>query len=155
MRRKIIGIGIISFLVDQIIKFIVDKYLVYINVIPDFFSLVYKKNEGVAFSLLNGERLIIILLSLVLIIFLFNIINNDYLKSHKENKLKNVMYGLLLGGIFGNLFDRIIRGYVIDYISLNIFGYMFPVFNLADVLIIVGVILIIIISFLDEKDKVE
>ena len=53
------------------------------------------------------------------------------------------IYSLLLGGVLGNLLDRIIHGYVIDYISLNIFGYHFPIFNFADICIVLGVILLI------------
>ena len=51
-------------------------------------------------------------------------------------------HSLLLGGILGNLLDRIVNGYVIDYISLNIFGYHFPIFNFADICIVISVILI-------------
>ena len=59
---------------------------------------------------------------------------------------------MLLGGILGNLSDRILFGYVKDFISLYIFGYSFPVFNIADICIVVGVI-ILIISILRGEDK--
>ena len=64
-----------------------------------------------------------------------------------------VTFGFLIGGILGNLFDRIFRGYVVDYVSISLFGYSFPIFNLADVLITIGVILMIICSILDDKRK--
>lgn len=51
---------------------------------------------------------------------------------------------MLLGGILGNLLDRIIYGYVIDYISLNIMGYSFPIFNFADICIVIAILLMII-----------
>jgi signal peptidase II len=62
--------------------------------------------------------------------------------SYKENKLTNLSFGLLFGGVVSNLLDRIIFGYVRDFISIG----SFPVFNIADASIVVGVILIIIIS---------
>ena len=67
--------------------------------------------------------------------------------------LTNTAYGLLLGGILGNLLDRIIRGYVTDYVSLNIVGYHFPIFNLADVCITLGVILLSIRYFKTDYKK--
>ena len=68
----------------------------------------------------------------------------------------DVIYGLLFGGIIGNLFDRILRGYVIDYISLNIFNYSFPIFNIADIAITIGVILMIVyILFFESNENKE
>ena len=62
---------------------------------------------------------------------------------NKLNKLDYIIYSLLYGGIVGNLFDRIVYGYVIDYLDFYIFNYNFPVFNFADVCIVISVILII------------
>ena len=61
----------------------------------------------------------------------------------------------LLGGILGNLLDRIIRGYVTDYVSLNIVGYHFPIFNLADVCITLGVILLSIHYFKTDYKRLN
>ena len=151
MKKKFILIWIISFLLDQIIKYIVEAKLTVINVIPIFFKLIYTKNEGVAFSMFNEKRIFIIILSIVIIYLLFKMLSKDYFLKRNTKLIEDITYGILFGGIFGNLFDRIIRGYVVDYISLNIFGYNFPVFNLADIFITVSVILIIVFTFKENK----
>lgn len=155
MKKKILVISIILFCLDQIIKTLAFNYLTSINIIPGVLSLIYAKNEGVAFSLLSGSRIFIILISFVLIFILIYFLYKDYICKNKYNNLTIVSYGLLFGGIFGNLFDRILRGYVIDYISLNIFGYSFPIFNLADIFITVGVILMIIDMIVSTKNSKE
>ena len=152
MKKNITIVALISFVVDQIIKLACISYLnSSLTIIPGFLSLIYAENSGVAFSLLSGNRIIIILISMLLTFLLIYYIHNDYIKVGKKSIYKEILYGLLLGGILGNLVDRIIRGVVIDYVSLNIFGYGFPIFNLADVFITVSVILILINYILDNK----
>ena len=68
----------------------------------------------------------------------FLIINNNL------SILDKIIYGMLYGGIIGNLLDRIFRGYVIDYLDFIVFKYDFPIFNFADSLIVVAMILLII-----------
>ncbi len=153
MIKKISVLTVILVIVDQIVKFLVSTYLNYIDVIPKFLYLSLEKNYGVAFSMLWNNRLLILIISLLLILFLIYLLNKDYLSKGKNNKLLNVTYGLLFGGILGNLIDRIVRGYVIDYIGVYIFNYKFPVFNLADSFIMVGVILMIISTFKEEKKQ--
>lgn len=151
MIKKISVLTVILVIVDQIVKFLASTYLNYIDVIPKFLYLSLEKNYGVAFSMLWNNRLLILIISLLLILFLIYLLNKDYLSKGKNNKLLNVTYGLLFGGILGNLIDRIVRGYVIDYIGVYIFNYKFPVFNLADSFITIGVILMIISTFKEEK----
>lgn len=153
MIKKISVLTVILVIVDQIVKFLVSTYLNYIDVIPKFLYLSLEKNYGVAFSMLWNNRLLILIISLLLILFLIYLLNKDYLSKGKNNKLLNVTYGLLFGGILGNLIDRIVRGYVIDYIGVYIFNYKFPVFNLADSFITIGVILMIISTFKEEKKQ--
>lgn len=153
MIKKISILTVLLVIVDQVVKFLVSTYLNYINVIPKFLYLSLEKNYGVAFSMLWNNRLLILIISLLLILFLIYLLNKEYLSKGKNNKLLNVTYGLLFGGILGNLIDRIVRGYVIDYIGVYIFNYRFPVFNLADSFIMVGVILMIISTFKEEKKQ--
>lgn len=153
MIKKISVLTVILVIVDQVVKFLASTYLNYINVIPKFLYLSLEKNYGVAFSMLWNNRLLILIISLLLILFLIYLLNKEYLSRGKNNKLLNATYGLLFGGILGNLIDRIVRGYVIDYIGVYIFNYRFPVFNLADSFITIGVILMIISTFKEEKKQ--
>lgn len=143
MKRKITLIAGIVFIIDQLIKNIVKAYLSRIVVIPNFFELIYAENDGVAFSMLSGNKVFIITLSLCLTFILIYYLKKD-VKQNNDGRLNSIAYGLLFGGIIGNLFDRLVRGVVIDYISFNIFGYHFPIFNIADITIIIGVILMIL-----------
>lgn len=137
-------------LLDQIIKKIIELSMNVnssISIIDGFFNITYVQNTGAAFSMFQNSRLflvIIALLSLLLII---------YMVTHDKNKtnLNKLSYGLLIGGIIGNLVDRVFLGYVIDYLDFNIFGYSFPVFNLADIGIVVGIFLMVIIMMWGER----
>lgn len=155
MQKKMINmymLSIIFFIVDQITKFYLTSNLIVnqsIIVIDKILNITYVRNTGAAFSILSGNRLFLILIAVVAIIIL-----GIYV--HKLQKLDYIdlfSYSLLFGGIFGNLFDRIIHGYVIDYISLNIFGYYFPIFNFADMCIVLSVILIFITTIKGELWK--
>ena len=133
----IAGIGII---VDQITKFLASIYLDNIDIIPGFFSLTYVENKGAAWGILNNSTIVLIGISVIVLLLI-----SKYISSTIEfTKLSVVSYGLLIGGIFGNLIDRIFRGFVIDFLNFNILGYNFPVFNIADTMIVIGVILMFI-----------
>ena len=70
-------------------------------------------------------------------------------------KYENKGYSFILGGAVGNLIDRIMYGYVIDFLDFKIFGYDYPIFNLADTFIVVGVFILIVSSFREVGDKNE
>ena len=136
----------LSVLLDQIIKIIVSYKMDLndsITIINNFFNITCAHNIGAAWSILSGGRIILILLGLIAIdvIYIFFVYNKNL------DKRDQILYGLLMGGILGNLLDRLFYGYVIDYLDFKIFGYNYPIFNLADILIVVPVILIIIFSF--------
>ena len=133
----IAGIGII---VDQITKLLASIYLDNIDIIPGFFSLTYVENKGAAWGILNNSTIVLVGISVIVLLLI-----SKYISSTIEfTKLSVVSYGLLIGGIFGNLIDRIFRGFVIDFLNFNILGYNFPVFNIADTMIVIGVILMFI-----------
>ena len=139
-------------ILDQIIKLLIQKNMsLYqeITIIPSFFTLYYVKNTGAAFSILQDSSSIILLISILSIIT----INYYIVKEKKMTKLSKISFGLLLGGIYGNLLDRIIHKSVIDYLSFSIFNYSFPIFNLADIGITVGVGLIILETILEKEAK--
>ena len=151
-KKLIYTISLITVLLDQIIKYIVMSNMTLhqeIKLIPNFFSLYYLKNTGAAFSILGNKTIILILVS----IFCLIIIKNAIKKLKRVNTLTIISLGIMTGGIIGNLFDRILYKSVIDYLSFNIFSYNFPVFNLADIGITVGAILLIIDLIIEEKEK--
>lgn len=141
--KKICLFSLIFIIVDVVIKIIVSRYITLydsIVLIPNFFAITYVRNTGAAFSVLENNRILFIVIGLVALYLIYRYLIRD----KSLNKLSIISYSMLLGGIIGNMIDRIVYGYVIDYLSFNIFGYNFPVFNLADTFIVVSVILIII-----------
>ena len=139
------SLSIFLILIDQFTKYMMFyKYKLLVN--KDFllFRLDYVKNYGAAFNIFSGNR---ILLSTISIIFSLLII---YLISRKNysNIFESYGYSFILGGSVGNGIDRIFKGFVIDFINLNIIN--FPVFNIADISISIGFI-IIIYSILKNK----
>ncbi len=138
-------------LFDQIVKIIVNNCMTLydeIKIIPNFFSIYYVKNTGAAFSILEDNTNLLIFITIIFILIL-----NRYIKKEEITKFSSYSLGLILGGMFGNLIDRIIHAGVIDYLSFDIFNYSFPVFNIADIGITVGVTLMIIEMLLEKKRK--
>lgn len=145
-RKKIVCILSLMFLFllfDQITKFFVVKNVEYgtsISILPSFFHLTYVKNTGAAWSLFTGNQFFLITMSfLVLFFFFFYLYKKETIK-----KYEMFIYALLLGGIFGNLMDRIRLNYVIDFLDFTIFRFAFPVFNIADIFIVTAGILLMI-----------
>ena len=140
----------IVFLLDRIIKTIVSISLDLeqgIIIIDDFLTIMHVHNYGAAFSILKGSRWLFIILSFIIL----NVIFIFFINGKKLNNIKIIIYSLLLGGIIGNLIDRILYGYVIDFLDFNIFGHDFAIFNLADTFIVISVILLILVG---DKDGI-
>ena len=145
-------LAIISlFLIDRLFKILVVSYLkTTVTLIPNFLSLVYVKNVGAAFSLMEGKTTLLAILSLLAFLVIYK-----ELISKKNETLLNISYIMILGGILGNFYDRLVLNYVIDYISVIIFNYYFPIFNFADMLIVIGVLILIYGLWKDDKDEVR
>lgn len=145
----IIILSIIFIIIDQLSKIIVVNNLTNnksIEVIKSFFYLTYTNNKGAAFSILTGRRILLILVAFIVIGVLIY-----YVRKNKiEGKVNKIALSLVIGGSIGNLIDRILRGAVVDFIDIKIFGYNFPIFNLADTFIVIGVFLLIIEMFRKE-----
>ena len=92
MKKNITIVALISFVVDQIIKLVCTSYLnSSLVIIPGFLSLIYAENSGVAFSLLSGNRIIVILISIILTFLLIYYIYNDYIKIGKKSMYKEIL----------------------------------------------------------------
>jgi len=142
MSRKVYIISILIFLIDQLSKSLISTYLKLnegISIIQDFFYIRYINNYGASWGILENNRTLLIILSLIAIIILLR-----YMYSFKKTKLNMYAFGFLLGGILGNLADRLLYGYVKDFFDFIIFNYDFPIFNIADIFIVLGVIMLII-----------
>lgn len=149
MKLKVYLWALIIFIIDIVSKFLVINYLIpgkVYSIIPNFFYLYFVKNTGAAFSLFNGYIVVLIVLAIIMLIY----INKKMIKDNM-NKLEIISLGLLVGGISGNLFDRVFRLYVIDFIGFKIFGYNFPIFNIADIAICIGTLLFIISIWGDKN----
>ena len=140
MKKKDIIYSSIIVIVDLISKLVIDKLLKInetISIINNFFSITKVFNRGASFSMFIGYRLLFILIGIITIVVLFKYLNN-----FKMNNRNIFAFSLLIGGIIGNLIDRVIYGYVIDFLDFNIFGYDAPIFNIADTCICVGAFLL-------------
>lgn len=148
--KKTLLVFVFCVFIDQITKILLFNNLQIglVNpIIKGFFNITLVLNEGAAFSILRYKTAFLIMTSLVVVTFLILYIwKSKYLRD-----IEYITYGVLLGGIIGNLIDRIIRGSVIDYLDFNIFGYSFPIFNFADVCIVVAMFTILLFSFKEGR----
>ena len=145
-RIYFLSLSIFIVLIDQFTKYLMfyNKKL-FIN--KDFllFKLDFVKNYGAAFNIFSGSRIFLSLISIIFSILLI------YLMLWKNNLivLDLYSYSFILGGTIGNGMDRILKGYVIDFISLNIIN--FPVFNIADISINIGFVLLMFNIFKNNR----
>ncbi|MDD6734717.1 MAG: signal peptidase II [Clostridiales bacterium] len=144
-------LGAFIVFIDQIAKLLVINNLSdtdSVHVIPGLFDFVYVKNTGAAFSILSDSTL---LLGVISVLFCIGVAGYWYIKKPQHNLLK-ISMTLLLAGAFGNAIDRLFRGYVVDFIQ-TVF-IRFPVFNVADIAITFGAMLLIIyLLFFDGKEE--
>lgn len=149
--KKIGIISLIVIIIDRILKVLVTNNFVLDarnKIIDGFFYITNCHNEGAAFSLFSGNVLFLIFITLIVLFLIFRTINKE-----NVNKIGILAYGLLLGGILGNLYDRIFYGYVIDYLDFVIFKFNFAIFNLADAAIVIGAILLIVFEGSDNDGR--
>ena len=142
---------IILVIIDLTVKLIIKNTMIpnqSITIINNFFYITYVKNTGAAWSILSGRKIFLIIFSLIVIISIIYYI----IKRKENNRLESIGYSMVLSGAIGNLIDRIIYGYVIDYLDFYIFNYDYPIFNIADILIVIGII-IIFISYGGKNEK--
>ena len=139
---------IILIFIDQLVKFLITNNITLNNevvIIPKFFYLTNVLNTGGAFSILSGNTIILAIVGLTVLFFLIKYLNN-----RKLSFITNIAYGILLGGIISNIIDRICLNGVRDYIGIKIFSYNYPIFNIADMGIVIGAILIVLFEYRGE-----
>ena len=153
MRHKLLYIvSCLLFVIDVITKLIINSsYSKAITIINNFFYINYVKNRGGAFGILEGNVFFIIIVTFLIFFFIYK-----YVKNNELDLVQIWGYGLIMGGAIGNLYDRIIYGYVVDFLDFRIFGLKCPIFNIADCGIVIGCILILVASIrIESSDKIE
>lgn len=148
---------LLCLVLDQITKqWVAGSFDLYesVSVLP-IFSLTYVHNLGAAFSFLADQggwqrwffTAIAAIASLIFIVWLA--------KTPKSQKLLSIAFALMLSGALGNLIDRVLFGYVIDFLDFHWSGNHFPAFNVADSMIFIGAALMILESFISEQNAAE
>ncbi|MBI5974541.1 signal peptidase II [Staphylococcus canis] len=157
-RQYYIGPSILSvaliIMFDQLTKWMIatkmtigDSYII----IPNFLSITSHRNNGAAWGILSGKMTFFYIVTIVILIALIYF----YIKEAQYQFMMQLSLSLLFAGAIGNFIDRLLRGEVIDFIDTFIFGYDFPIFNIADSSLTVGVILLIIVLLRDTQSKDE
>lgn len=141
-------ISVFVFVVDQATKQLITSHFQYgeSKYIFDWFNLVLAHNTGAAFSFLAGasgwQREFFIGVTLVISLGLLWMLKNNF-----TNRVLSSALALVIGGAIGNLYDRVLHGYVVDFVQWHVAGYFWPAFNIADSAICLGAGLLIFDSF--------
>ncbi|MCX8602109.1 MULTISPECIES: signal peptidase II [unclassified Gilliamella] len=142
-------LAIVVFIIDIASKFyILDRFELFetVNLLP-FFSITYVRNIGAAFSIFEGQRVMLAAIALVIsAVIVYMLYRNN-----RSQKLENLSLSMILGGALGNLFDRLYHGFVVDFLDVNFGNWHYPTFNIADCAICIGIGLFIISSYKKPK----
>lgn len=145
-----IAVAIIA--IDQFSKWIIVKQMEIgeqITLIENFFYITSHRNRGAAWGILQGQMWFFYIVTVIVIVVIIY-----YMTKYAKNQpLLGLSLGLILGGAIGNFIDRLFRKEVVDFFDVIIVNYDYPVFNIADSALVVGVILVFIATFLDERKK--
>ena len=147
-------IALFVILLDQLTKWLIVSKMQYgdsITIINNILYITSHRNAGAAWGILQGQMWLFYVITLIVIAAIVYYLQ----KAAKGKWLLGVSLGLMLGGAIGNFLDRVIRKEVVDFIHTFIFGYNFPVFNIADSSLCIGVILLMISMLLDERETKE
>jgi signal peptidase II len=149
MRNKYYSVAFIILLVDYLTKWVVRVRLdpiQSVEIIPGYLRLSYWQNSGVAFGLFDAVASVwkpYILAALAVVAVVVIVVYGEHMPP--ERKLLRASLAIIIGGILGNFVDRIVRGYVIDFIDVHIYDtFHWPTFNVADSAITIGIALLLI-----------
>lgn len=151
-------LSVFLIVLDQISKLFVVKMIPEessVVLIKDFFSLTHVRNDGAAFGMLSDHRWVFMVFTSVVVIGVIIALCSGKVKNHWGI----VSLSLIVGGGIGNMIDRIFLEEVIDFFAFNFWGYQFAVFNVADIFVCCGTVILAFYIFLsrdfDSKKKVE
>ena len=137
-------------LFDQWTKWLVvtkmDQYES-VPIIENFFYITSHRNSGAAWGILQDQMIFFYIITVIVVIGLVYLLH----KYANESKLMAIALSLFLGGALGNFIDRLFRQEVVDFFDVYIFTYNYPIFNIADSVLVIGAIMTIIAMFLEER----
>lgn len=140
--------------IDQWTKWLIVKNMELgesITIIENFLYITSHRNRGAAWGILQGQMWFFYIITTVVIIGIIY-----YMAKYAKGKaLLGISLGLMLGGAIGNFIDRLLRKEVVDFVDTYIFSYDFPIFNVADSALVVGVALLMIQMFREEREAKE
>ncbi|EGQ1308753.1 lipoprotein signal peptidase [Staphylococcus pseudintermedius] len=145
-------ITLIILIGDQLTKFIIRTQMTLgesFAVVPKILYITSHRNNGAAWGILSGKMTFFYIITIIVLIALIVF----YIKEAKNNMLMQIAISLLFSGALGNFIDRVSSGEVVDFIDTVIFGYDFPIFNIADASLTIGVVLLIIVLLKDQNQK--
>ena len=137
-------IAVAVLLLDQLSKYMVEAHLALgesIDVIPGFFQLTYVRNTGAAWSLFAGSGMTFFYVGTIVALIVLGLF---YRACDAKDHYNRIALSLMMAGALGNLIDRLCFHYVRDFFAFDIFGYAFPVFNIADCALCIGVFMVIL-----------
>lgn len=145
-------VAMVIVIIDQVTKWIVVKTMnigEQITVIENFFYFTSHRNSGAAWGILQGRMYFFYVITVIVVAGIVYYMQ----KYGKDSVILAISLSLVLGGAVGNFIDRLFRKEVVDFFDFILFGYDYPIFNIADSALVVGVILVLIVTFIDEKKK--
>lgn len=148
MRYYVLSLFVI--ICDQLTKWLIVQKMQYgesIEVVQNVLYITSHRNRGAAWGILQGQMWFFYAITLAVIIGLIYYIQ----KMSKKSVLLGISLAIMLGGAIGNFIDRVFRHEVVDFINTYIINYNFPVFNIADASLTIGVVLLIIYMLIEEK----
>lgn len=152
MNLKVLITSALVILVDQITKALIKEFLTLrepVRIIGDFLRFTYVENPGIAFGIRIGARSVFTLLSVATIVVIF-----IYLfRAKKDRASVRFTLALILGGAVGNLIDRILYGRVVDFIDIGVKNLRWPVFNVADMAVTIGMIILLTLILFEKEQK--
>ncbi|CAD7360080.1 MULTISPECIES: signal peptidase II [Staphylococcus] len=147
-------IVVLILIADQVTKFVIRTQMAVgesFNVIPHFLSITSHRNNGAAWGILSGKITFFYIITVIILIALVVF----FIKEAKNQMMMQIAISLLFAGALGNFIDRVRTGEVVDFVDTVIFGYDFPIFNIADASLTIGVILLVIVLLKDQNQKGE
>ncbi|MDR4946312.1 signal peptidase II [Neobacillus cucumis] len=147
-------IAIFVILLDQFTKWLIVSKMYFgesITIIENVLYITSHRNRGAAWGILQGQMWLFYVITIVVIVAIMYYLH----KAARGKMLLGVSLALMLGGAIGNFIDRVFRKEVVDFIHTYIFNYNFPVFNIADSSLVIGVILLMIQMLLEERGSKE